>query len=346
MIKETKVEETGMPRFAKEKYPLGTYKYQRAEGIPIHPDIAGLLSIYAEAILEDMQFIGLIAGGLGGVRMGKSTLAQNLGEYYTEEVNKNLKEKGINEVDFGINNIVFKIEELHERAEQLPKYSCLILDEGDDLTVHHASAKMRELKSFFQKSGQLNLFIILILPNFFDFPKNLARDRSNFLAVVKFNHDHTKRKFFQRGFYDYFNSKDKNKLYQMGAKYNDLDAVKPTYKNCYFHGDYLVDEKEYREMKSKDFEKYSEDNKNPTEERDIKLETLRPIIDKMKKDGKKMTEISECTGIPRRTLYDWGFHKELLSSEQVSININNNSRNEKNNDDLPLGLEGFNETSN
>lgn len=341
MITETKVEETGMPRFAKDKYPLGTYKYQRAEGIPIHRDIANLLSIYAQSILEDMQFIGLIAGSLGGVRMGKSTLAQNIARYYTEKVNENLVERGMNEIEFGMKNIVFKIEDLHKRAEELPKYSCLILDEGDDLTVHHASAKMRELKSFFQKSGQLNLFIILILPNFFDFPKNLARDRSNFLAVVKFNHNHTQRKFFQRGFYDYFNSKDKNKLYQMGAKYNDLDAVKPTYKNCYFHGDYLVDEKEYRDMKAKDFEKYSEDHKKPHEEKDIKVETLRPVVENLMQQGLTMQQIADVTQVSRQSLFRWGLNKKNELQSNSNNNINNNNRNEKNNVMLPPGLGGF-----
>jgi len=303
-INSTIYDEQGMPRFALDRYPIGSYKNQKAAGIPINKEVAGTLNLYAKKIMNDMQFLALIAGGDGGVRMGKSTVAQGWGYYYTEKVNEILKKKGEKPISFTARNIAMSFESLKEKAFEVERYSCLILDESDDLSEHAMSKKMREINSFLQKNGQLNLFIILITDDYFKFPPTIAVTRSNFLAIVKYSHDDERGIYYERGYYDLYDAKDKRILYYKGKKdFRNIHCHKPTLKDVYFHGDYLVDEKEYLEEKRKDLERFRDGKKDVMK---ISNELFGFFIKKFYnyfKDRITMEELADCFGTSKRTLY-------------------------------------------
>lgn len=230
-------------------FKKGSYTGQQSDGLYMDGVLVEAVSIFAKKIVEDMQFLGLFCSSTFGVRTGKSTLAQQLCYYYTKEVNRM---HGL-DLKFDHNNVVFKTEKLIKKAHTLPKYSALILDEGDDLTEHSASEKMREIKKFMRKSGQLNLFIIFILPDFFEMPKSIAMHRSNFLIDVKFEGE------FERGHFDYYNFRDKKKLYARGKKYGDYDSHPASIRGGRFVNKYCVDEKTYRAMKLRDLKEIEEE---------------------------------------------------------------------------------------
>lgn len=344
-ITKTIYDEGVMPRYAVDKYPMGSYTNQRGPGIPINHEVASTLKLYAKKIMKDMQFLALIAGGDGGVRMGKSTVGQGWGAYYTEEINKRLKKLREKPITFTAKNIAMSFEDLKEKAFKVDRYSCLILDESDDLSAHALSKQMQEINSFLQKNGQLNLFIILITDDFFKFPPQIAVTRSNFLAVVKFKHDDEHGKYYERGFYDLFDVKDKRILYYKGKKnYRDIDVHKPTLRNVYFHGDYLVDEKEYLAEKRKDLEKYKRGDKNKfvldtKTEYITKCNTIGKVYDTLNEsNGVTIQDLAECMKVSSRTVDNWlKFYR--LETNDVSEQHNNIYSNIGSNDCDGAGLE-------
>jgi hypothetical protein len=290
-------------KFLEKKYPLGTYPNQQTPGLAIDGNLASNIKLYARNILKDNQFLGLCSSSTFNVRVGKSTLMQHVGEYYTYELNKLLKAKFKQPISFTHKNIVFSGEKLIKRAFELDKYSCIILDESDDVTGHHLNKRLQDLKRFFRKSGQLNLFIILILPNFFEFPKTLAIQRSNFLIDVKFTGE------FERGRFEFYGPRSKKKLYIHGKKNEDYSVCKSDFygkfPNCY-----SVDDKIYKQMKDIDI-KEQDDKDAPTEtkiQRDarVKAELFTKICDNLvSKYDFTVEQVAECTGIARRTAFKW-----------------------------------------
>lgn len=229
-----------MVKVCLEQFPEGSYKGQKGDGYGMDGYLQDNVDVLANNIHRDMQFVGLISGD-GTVRNGKSAIGQQVGFYYSSQVSK----KHNIEVPFTTNNIVFKADDLIARAFELPKYSCIILDEGDDLTEHHFSKLSKKLKKFFRKCGQLNLFIILILPDFFELPMGYAITRSNFLINVKFAGE------FERGFFDYFGPKNKKYLYLKCKRYKDYQGQSSDFSGRFVNL-YTVDEDAYRKMKFED----------------------------------------------------------------------------------------------
>lgn len=229
-----------MAKVCIKEFPMGSYPGQRSDGMFINDGVKHSIDILARNIQKDMQFVGLYTGD-GTVRNGKSTCAQQHAYYYSWQVSK-LTGKTI---PFNMNNIVFRAEDLITKAFELPKYSCIILDEGDDLTAHYFSHLAKTLKKFFRKCGQLNLFIILILPDFFELPSTYALIRSNFLVNVHFLDE------FARGFFKFYGPKAKKNLYLYGKRWKDYDASPPNFPGKFIHL-YTVDEKEYRKAKLED----------------------------------------------------------------------------------------------
>lgn len=335
-------DEVGMPRFAKDKYPMGSYKNQKASGIPINVEVAHTLDLYAKKIMNDMQFLALIAGGDGGVRMGKSTVAQNWGYYYTERINEILKKKGDKPITFTAKNIAMSFEDLKEKAFKVDRYSCLILDESDDLASHAMSKMMQEVNSFLQKNGQLNLFIILITDDFFKFPPTIAVTRSNFLAVVKFSHDDQRGLYYERGYFDWYNNKDKRILYYKGKKnYRDITCHPPTLKNVYFHGDYLVDEKEYLAEKRKDLEKFSNNTHTPKLsppqiEHNMKIKMVGILYEHLSRSrGVTLNDLGDALNVSDKTIstyiarYRESLGFKLMDSKGEDILLNNPSEDQE-----------------
>ena len=234
-------------KVCKQDFPLGSYPNQQSPGYYLDENLASNIDILAKKIVKDMDFVLLVSGN-GMVRVGKSALAQQVGTYYTHQVNKKHK---LNNT-FNENNIVFDSAELIDRALDLPKYSVLILDEGDDLTENYWSQVSRDLKRFFRKCGQLNLFLILLIPDYFEMNKSYAITRSVALLNVKFYGA------FERGMFQFFDFETKKELYLKGKRDLNYRAAKPAFDGSFINL-YTIGDKKYREMKRKNLE---EDNRD------------------------------------------------------------------------------------
>lgn len=228
-----------------EKYPLGSFKGQKTEGIYCEEVLYENLKELSTAIVKDNSFLILVSSQALSVRTGKSTFTQLMAEAWNYIM---LKEHEV-KLDFDMRNIAFNADEFEKKSFALydrgQRYAPVILDESDDLTGHSLSQEVKKIKRFLRKAGQLNLLMIMILPDFFEFPKSIAVNRSVCLITVDYeNH-------FERGHFKFFDFKAKKKLYIKGKSFNDYGVQQYTFRGV-FTGSYLVNEEEYRKEKYRD----------------------------------------------------------------------------------------------
>lgn len=222
-----------------DKYPLGSIKSQKTAGRYVDGILYENLSILAKAIVRDMTFLAFIFSSTLEVGTGKSVLASQIGEIWTALINE------LHKLDnkFDINNCVFKPADLIEKSFQVPKYSIIILDEWED--AHYWSQLGTTLRQFFRKCRQLNLFILCIIPNFFQLPIGYAISRSVFAIDVRFERD------FERGFFYFYNFDRKKNLYIKGKKQYNYQVAKPNFYGRFADG-YAYDDKKYKAKKLED----------------------------------------------------------------------------------------------
>lgn len=288
-----------------KEFPMGSFKGQKSAGFHMEEYLRCNLNILAEKIADDQMFVILITGS-GQVRIGKSVLAQQIGKYLTWKVNELHKVKN----KFDLNNITFKGSKLQEKAFQFPKYSVLDLDEGDDLIEHYWSVLAKNLRRFFRKAGQLNHFVILVLPDFFELPKTYAITRSSCLINVEFVGK------FERGFFGFYNFKTKKELYLKGKKFANYKATAANFRGR-FANVYTVPEKEYRKKKVKDMEEIEEEEtKTPYEiEKETEKKCFKKVYSGLKKikKGINIRKLSSIFGFSHMKGYN------LINEDKASI---------------------------
>lgn len=297
-----------------DKYPKGTLKNQKTDGRYVNEILYENLKIFAEKIVDDMTFLGIGFSSTLEVGTGKSVLFTQIGEtwsYLMKEIH-NL------DIPFTTKNIVWRPKELMERAFDVPKYSCIILDEWED--QHYWSEMGMTLRQFFRKCRQLNLFILVIIPNFFQMPMNYAISRSVFAIDVRFTGK------FERGTAEFYNFDDKRKLYVLGKKTQNYKCVKSTFIFSFTDG-YGVNEEEYRRAKLEDMKKWDENEKNIKKYSPEKIK--HSIVFLMRNsahlwDKKKPTEsLAKIFGVSTKSIREWmlDVKPDFIDDEENDLNL-------------------------
>ena len=303
-------------KFAEDIFPKGTFDSQKTDGAFINENLAINLDIYAKKIVDDMHFT-LIISGNDSVGNGKTTLSTHTGCYLTYKINKQHK---VNNV-FTHRNMVYKATELVKRSFELPKYSVIVLDEGDDLTEHTMKDSAKELKKYFRKCRQLNQILILILPSFFELPRFYALARSHCLMNVKFMGE------FNRGFFDFYGPKQKKYLYLKGKKDWNYDIVPSDFQGRFF-GSYTFFPNYKEEVELYKKNKYDDMIKDGTKEgkelsvkNQLKQERIKYLNNLIRIFPDTPLKVwSEVFGIPYTTI--WRYINENDPNGEVS-NIQN-----------------------
>lgn len=272
-----------------KKYPKGTFNYQKTDGRYIDRTLYDNLKLLATKIVKDMTFMGVCSSSTLEVGTGKSVLMSQIGEIWSDII----KEVHGIDVPFTQNNIVFRPKDLIERSFNVPKYSCVLLDEWED--AHYWSELGKTLRKFFRKCRQLNLFILVIIPNYFQFPMGYAISRSIFFIDVKFDDE------LERGDYDFYGFKSKKNLWIKGKRFHDYSVVQPDFQGRFFDG-YGVPEEEYRKAKYNDMIKYEEEEEKPINVSEI-VKSLIVLLSKSLPIN-NVKELAEALNRKKTTGYD------------------------------------------
>lgn len=323
-------------KILEEKYPMGSFKLQKTPGRYTDEYLYNNLKILAKKIANDMTFLGIGFSSTLEVGTGKSVMFTQIGEIWTHLVNEIHGTK----LTFTQDNIVWRPKALIERCFDVPKYSCILVDEWED--SHYWSELGMTLRQFFRKCRQLNLFILIIIPNFFQLPMNYALGRSVFAIDVKFEGD------FNRGYFDFYNFEKKRDLYIRGKKTHNYRIVKPSFQGRFTDG-YGIPEKDYRDAKLKDLEQIDGDEvksaKPETIEFNSKVFAVKKIFDNrefLENEGITTKTLSYVFGTGLRTMQEWlvkakkrnlDFEKSLLNaptsaytSKLKQVNLNDDKK--------------------
>jgi len=301
-----------MVKYCIDKYPMGSWKGQRSPGRFMDGWLYKNLELMADKIVEDMTFLGIIYSSTLEVGTGKSVMATQIGEAWTEIINK---KHNLN-LTYDINNVVWRPKDLIERAFQVPKYSYILLDEWEDST--YWSELGMTLRQFFRKCRQLNLFIMCIIPNWFQLPLSYAVSRSIFAIDVKFNDK------LDRGFFSFYNFPSKRMLYVLGKRNHNYHVCKFTFQGRFPDG-YGVDENEYRNRKYEDMMKYEEETPIKQTKQQIEYQQNLKRYDKYMELHPKASrkEVAELFEVSEHTVSQW---KSMGVQELIGIPKNYNNK--------------------
>lgn len=204
-------------------------------GVFIDDVFAKQIPIIMEKVLKKDEDKVLLFDGREG--SGKSVLAM--------QVAKAL------DPNFSIDKIAFSAEEFIKllKSPDRKKGDFILLDEAFNSASSRASLTYinRSMIGVATEMRQLNLFVGIVLPSFFDLDKYFALWRCETLFHVY------KNKKGDRGQYVIFPFKKKMKLFLKGKKMYNYGCVKSPYPPCKFTKKYVINEDDYRAKKAKAF---------------------------------------------------------------------------------------------
>lgn len=178
---------------------------------------------------QDWDFMFIISGS-GMVRVGKTMLAQQIGYYWAHSFG----------LPFSMENVVFSGKDLIETSKRLGKHAVIIYDEArEDMESSKFMRFMAQnLRDYFSVCGMYNQLFLIVIPDFFELPRNIAVTRSDALINVfrkseEVKKDDGKVLQYERGWYEFYNKHKKRMLYLKGKKFGDYSAWKYD-----FYGEY------------------------------------------------------------------------------------------------------------
>jgi hypothetical protein len=180
-------------------------------------------------VSKDWDMLFVVDGPEGS---GKSVLSQQIGKKLYR--------------NFNIDCITFTPTEFKNAILKANKFQCIIYDEAyAGLSSKGAMSIInRTIVKMLTEIRQKNLFIIIVLPTFFDLDKYVAIWRSRALIHVYTGDS------FERGFFAFYNVDKKKELYLNGKKLYSYGDPGPNFRGK-FTNHYTVDPIEYKARKLK-----------------------------------------------------------------------------------------------
>lgn len=235
--------------------------------------------VYPDLMKNDKDNVFLVDGAEGS---GKSKFADILAAHAALHMN----------ADYDINSVCLSPQEFRDRIQNCKNRSIVTYDEA-----HRGMGSRRALSEInnilidlMMEMRQKNLFVIIIMPTFFLLDKYAALFRTKGLF-------HIYERNRKRGYWVFFNEKNKLKLYILGKKLLNYNVMKyPGYRGKFFN-QYSMDENEYRAKKLKVFKE------KPSITRSEKYMEQRNIVigilyDNLGVNKTELTKILKENGIP------------------------------------------------
>lgn len=211
------------------------------ENLWIAPIVKEELDKVKRRVLKnDRDWVTVIDGEEG---VGKSVLAQQIAAYL--------------DPNFSIDRIVFNSDDFLKiiKNPKTEKGACILLDEAFAAANNRASLTEvnRAMIGVATEMRQKNLFVLMVLPSFFDLDKYFALWRCRALFHVYFTPNEDRN-------YVIFPKDSKKMLYLTGKKTYAYGKPRSPYPPFTFPNHYTVNEHDYRTKKSEAFSKRTVSN--------------------------------------------------------------------------------------
>jgi len=147
---------------------------------------------------------------------------------------------------FDLSKVCFKAEQLLDAIKIAKPFTALMFDEAYQGLSSRASMTEtnRTIVSTMAEIRQKNLFVVFVLPTFFDLDRNIALWRTRALIHVYTGEN------LARGRFMFFNNKKKILLYSMGKKFYSYNKPAADFIGS-FNDTYIIDKNEYKKLKHK-----------------------------------------------------------------------------------------------
>ena len=197
----------------------------------------GIKQTYDVKVYPNHNFF--LSNGLLVHNSGKSVMAQQIAKFLDPSLT--------------LDRICMTGEDFLRKIDIAEKGQAVIMDEAyKDLDSAQSQKRMQGvLKHAMAEMGQKNLFVIVVLPSFFELSKYVAIHRS--VALV---HVYT-GKNLERGYFTFFGKKKKQRMYIRGKKYMAYCEKADFWGR--FAGKYVVDEVAYRKKKLEALKLFSQE---------------------------------------------------------------------------------------
>lgn len=207
----------------------------------IRPIMRQQLDVVKNKVLtKDLDWVVVIDGEEG---VGKSVLAQQIAKYLDN--------------NFILDNLVFTADKFIEQIKSTKngKGTAIVLDEAFNAANARASMSEvnRSIAGVATEMRQKNLFILIVLPSFFDLDRYFALWRCKALIHVYFSEQDRRQ-------YILFPKNLKKYLYLAGKKTYNYSKPRSPFPPIHFPNYYTVDEMEYRNKKANAFKKRTVSN--------------------------------------------------------------------------------------
>lgn len=203
-----------------------------------------LLKVKERVLHKDRDYVAVYDGEEG---VGKSVLA--------------MQHAKILDPNFNLSQVVFTSDEFIKiiKDPKTKKGACIVLDEAFNAANNRASLTEvnRSMIGLATEMRQKNLFVLLVLPSFFDLDKYFALWRCRALFHVYFTPEEDRH-------YIVFDKVSKKLLFLSGKKTYDYTYPKAPFPPCTFFNTYTVDETDYRAKKAEAFKKRTVSNQART----------------------------------------------------------------------------------
>ena len=222
---------------------------------------------------RDEDYVVLIDGYEG---TGKSTLAQHIGRYLDNSLN--------------LTKVCMTADDFKHQIINAKRFDCIIYDEAVmGLSSSDSITRIgRLLKSMMMQMRQKNLYVIIIIPTFFELNKYAVLSRAKGLFRTYKNKG-------RKGFFVAYNQEDMKKRYLKGKRTHTY-CIR-SYFTGRFVGKYVVDDALYR--KKKEDALFAVDDEGKEKEGRLEAKYKKYFLDLvkvMKKKGVTQVEISKELG--------------------------------------------------
>jgi len=199
-----------------------------------------LLKVKERVTKKDRDYVAVYDGEEG---VGKSVLA--------------MQHARILDSNFCIERVVFTADDFIRviKDAKTKRGSCIVLDEAFNAANSRASLTEvnRAMIGLATEMRQKNLFVLLVLPSFFDLDRYFALWRTRALFHVYFTPEEDRH-------YIIFPKNEKKLLYLGGKKTYNYTYPKSPFPPFQFLNQYVVDEADYRAKKAEAFKKRTVSN--------------------------------------------------------------------------------------